>query len=263
MSLTRLAVRICAVEALKGKTMIGDRVLDSDVGVINDEGTQEPSPFLVVLTEKGGGPLGGNGNDLFESSSFELVFEIGITAQAVETDGNGISQVVGVGVPDTDSNREYFLDLVGYQIKSEFSKKSSDWTELLFMFTGDLKSAKIMRAGSAEGIRFAAHQIKFEVEAISDPVPGSEIEPYSAWDLFLTKLENSTNATYLKYAADIRALAFNSDDSGDQLRRRLGLRAEELLSLGYNEVKDGNGNAVTVSTVEIETANGDQVSVTS
>lgn len=55
MSLIRIAARMAAVRALRGRTLVGDNVLDSqigalDVGADGELRTEEDKPFISVYT---------------------------------------------------------------------------------------------------------------------------------------------------------------------------------------------------------------------
>src|SRR5690554_4739681 len=90
MSLSRIALRIAAVEAIKGRTLVGDRVLDSPNGALDVQAdgalrSGEETPFVCVYTDAGKvekvteRQLNGNG-------ACDIIFEMGISQAMTELD---------------------------------------------------------------------------------------------------------------------------------------------------------------------------------
>lgn len=108
MSLSRLALRIAAVEALRTDPVLaplhGGRVYDSRMGEFD---VSEPSPVLVVYTDDDAGPAfsANNGGVPFEQSC-ELVVEIG--ARMIEVYGEEAT----LQTPTTDRRLDALIDFI-------------------------------------------------------------------------------------------------------------------------------------------------------
>ena len=120
--LSRIALRLAAVQALRSKTLAGGNVLDSHIGALDiDENanlsTDQHRPFVAVYVEgaKVEGPM--ELRDLRKSGTTDFIVEVGIsekmTAKNPETDE---ITVIGLGIPVTDDAMELYLDLLGRQV---------------------------------------------------------------------------------------------------------------------------------------------------
>lgn len=257
MSLVRFAIRISAVEAVKGRTLVGDNVLDSEIGAISvgadgSAQTEKENPFLAIYTDKGKVELSlSNGREVFENGTCELIFEAGVTAAMNEIDPETGASVL-VGIPDTDAAREYYLDLTSRQILTALTDPKNEWGQIFLGFIPEIKAIDINRAGNTDGVRFAAHQIKLLCELICDPVKGDSLSEGDIFYDFLAKLEASGNDVYLKYAQDIRAELNGDLQDWEVLQQRLGLRSGELLSVGHGlTVSDDTPEAPELTTATI------------
>lgn len=181
MSLNRIAARIAAVQALKGKTLVGDNVLDSEIGALDVQAdqslrTDQEKPFISVYcdgsTVKGGGEL----RAMVVNGHTDFLFEAGITAAHVDTDPDTDTSVVYEGIPATDDNFELHLDLVMRQISDCLTDPTNEWAGVFRMFCQSFISVERNRAARAEGVRLAAHQMKLVVDLWPDPVRGMELK---------------------------------------------------------------------------------------
>ena len=82
MSLCRVALRISAVEAIKGRTLVGGNVLDTPNGALDIQAdgslrTDEEKPFIAVYTDQGKAE-GVTGRSLVENGLCDVVFETGV-----------------------------------------------------------------------------------------------------------------------------------------------------------------------------------------
>src|SRR3546814_204254 len=92
MSLSRIALRIAAVEALRGKTLVGENVLDSQIAAldVSETGvvsTDEKKPFVAIYTDTS--TTEGSSvelRNLRQNGAIELILESGINARMTETD---------------------------------------------------------------------------------------------------------------------------------------------------------------------------------
>lgn len=193
MSLNRIAARIAAVQALKGKTLVGDNVLDSQIGALDVAAdgslrTDEDRPFISVYADA----AKADGDDaslrsFVVNGDTEFAFEAGVTAAHVETDENGVSTIYP-GIPGTDAAFETHLDLVMRQVGDALSDPENEWAEIFRKLVSRfLKIERERTSGGGNGVRLAAHQLKLTVALRPDPVRGVELKPAHPLAMFFAK----------------------------------------------------------------------------
>ncbi|KKX24316.1 hypothetical protein [Rhizobium sp. LC145] len=264
MSLTRIALRIAAVEAIKGKTLVRGNVLDTPNGALDIQAdgtlrTAEDKPFIAVFTDQGKVERV-NGRSLIENGLCDIIFEMGISSAMLETDENsGASMLVGVGIPASDGNQEFFLDVVQRQIGDALADPNNRWAEI---WRGlHYRIAKIEFAGARnaeDGQRLAGHQMRLTVELADDPVAREPLDPQTPFMQFLTALEGHGDRSYAEQAAFMRALINGSSEDWEQLQRRRGMTAAELLALGQGPLAADAERAtppMTSATLDVENFN--------
>ncbi|PZO78441.1 MAG: hypothetical protein DI629_12125 [Mesorhizobium amorphae] len=225
MSLARIAARISVVEALKGKTLVGDRVLDSQIAALEADAdgqiqTDEEAPFIAVYTDAAtSADEQIADNWLTANGETEIIIEIGITAAMLITNPDtGEGTIPVVGIPGTDSNLEFFLDMVARQAMDALREGAGAWADV---FQGLLyhvvKIERLRAASEAKGVRLAGQQIRLTVHLFDDPVKVTEddennddahddeeaVQPFLD---FLTAMEGSGSAPYVQQAAQMRAV---------------------------------------------------------
>jgi hypothetical protein len=166
MSLINLAVRIAAVKALKGATLAGDRVFDSQIDALDDRITKDKAPAIVVyIDEDHAKPLG---KDLVNADrTVSLVIEISVASKVA------IGDVTEVVIPYTDPGLETTINLIGYQIMKALQAGASEWSELWRLFVVGIHEVAAVRGANAEkGVRWAARQIVMKCETLSEPAYG-------------------------------------------------------------------------------------------
>lgn len=231
MSLVRIAARIAAVQALKGKTLVGDNVLDSQIGALDvtadgELRTDADKPFISVYADA----AKSEDNVLrswVENGATEFLFEAGVTAAHVETDPDtGVSTLIGIGIPGTDANFEFHLDIVARQIGDALSDTENEWAEIFRRMSRSIdKIERARTSGDGSGVRLAAQQIKATVQLIADPVAGVELKPTHPLAAFFAK------AADIPELADIVAL-MEAQLAGEEYQwqsdlRRYGMTREE------------------------------------
>src|SRR5690606_32856484 len=108
MSIARIALRIAAVEALKGRTLVNQHVLDSPNGALDVQAdgtlrTDEERPFIAVFTDVGSAE-DITGRCLIENGSCLLVLEAGISQAMTQRDRQtGVTTLIGVNIPASDA----------------------------------------------------------------------------------------------------------------------------------------------------------------
>lgn len=234
MSLVRIAVRVAAVEALKGRTLVGDNVLDSEIGVIdiNPEGginISENKPFIAVYSDVS--VANGADTDLrsfTKNGNIDLVFETGIAATMFETDDNGDSQLVGFGFPDTDRAMERSLDLIVRQIFDALTDPANEWAQIFKSLTARFSEVRRGRISTdSGGLRRAAQQISLKVDLVADPVSGEPLKAGTPFSAFLAKIESAGSPDLKNLAELIRKQIGDAKDGAEVNQRRFGYTFEE------------------------------------
>lgn len=238
MSLVRIGLRIAAVEAIRGRTLVGDNVLDSPNGaldIIADGSlrTEEDRPFIGVFTEQGKAQVS-TGRGLFENGTIELVFDIGQSSAMLETnEETGETVFVGINIPASDRSSEFFLDMVERQINDALCDPDNQWAEIFRGLSLRIVSTSFAGARSTEGgQKVAGHQLRLMMELIADPVRGDDMPDNSPFLRLLAAMEGSSDGVYHKQAAIMRAAITGTDEPWQAVQRWKGMTASELLALG-------------------------------
>lgn len=190
--LNRLALRLATVRALRGATMAGQNVLDSEHGAIDEIAEEHPKPVIVVYTDDAS--YAGGGRDLWSTQgdaradvgSQKLVIEMAMTQRmrVVDEDGDESESAIQ---PQTDASIEAALDLLERQVVAALMdvRPSAAWAECWREFAQSVGDRQSQRGVSMrEGVRFAGRQLILGVRLSKDPVPGSPVGPL--WQKFLT-----------------------------------------------------------------------------
>ncbi|WP_109317548.1 hypothetical protein [Pseudovibrio ascidiaceicola] len=247
MSLARIALRHCAVEALKAAgTLVGTNILDSKVAAlqVSSDGslrTDEEGPFIAVYTDSSkAGEL--NGRSLRVNGHLDLVFNYGITAAMTQTNEKGESVVTGLEVPATSPNFEFFLDALTRQIKFTLLDPTNPWSELLKGFAPDFTSCEEMRHGNTrDGVRLVSGQLRLTVELVADPVPGAALPETGIWSRFLAKLAETDPEHFERLQS---LLAWDGQAQENQLLSLYGLTGLEADALHLTSASGLNPSAV-------------------
>lgn len=172
MSLVALAMRMSAVEALKGATLSGPRIYDSAVlpidKAIDERGAQ---PFTAIATEdEVGKPAGrdlNNGDRLID-----LVIE-SMVASILPLPGEDGEAIV---VAETDATLELSLAILSRQIDAAlWGRGGGAWGEVFRSFCKSIEEVTSRRGMPTEnGQRFAARQVAYRVRAFAEPAFGTE-----------------------------------------------------------------------------------------
>ncbi|UYO50331.1 hypothetical protein KQX64_07085 [Rhodopseudomonas palustris] len=182
MSLINLAVRLSAVKALKGATLAGSRVFDSQIDALDDRITKDKAPAIVVyIDEDEGSPVG---CDLVNADrSLSLVIEISVASKII------VGDVTEVVIPYTDPGLEASLNIIGWQVMRSLQASDSEWAKLWRLFVTQILGFSSYRGASAEkGVRWAARQIVLKCETLSEPAYGLAPAAGEAWGQFLAAL---------------------------------------------------------------------------
>lgn len=180
MSLARWALRTAAVEALKGQTLVGANVLDSEFTAlsIHPDGsiiTDQKKPFIMVYTDDGkAGDRENKPRDIWQNGVIDVVLEFGIATPMMEVnEETGESFITGIELPVTDAAMELTLDLIDRQITAALTGTSA-WADIWKDVSDHVVEIERRRVARAEnGVRIAGRQTRIAVMAKPDPVPGT------------------------------------------------------------------------------------------
>jgi hypothetical protein len=210
--LSRIALRVCVQEALRGRTAVGANVLDSQFSALDLDAdghlrTEQERPFVSVYTEEGQIAAGG-GIELLGQSSVQLVIEAGIaSSMGVQDPETGVMQLAS-GLPDTDAGMEFTLDLIMHQVAHALTASGEIWAELARSFISGI--SRIDRArigGKSNGVRIAGHELRLTGQLVQDPLPGQDLAG-TPFERFLTALAASGRPELVKLRETIeQALA--------------------------------------------------------
>lgn len=259
MSLMRIALRIAAVEALKGRTLVGNNVLDTPNGALDIQAdgslrTEEDKPFVSVYTDQGRAENIA-GRSLTENGLCDIIFEMGISSAMLQIDEDSEETVlVGINIPGSDRNREFFLDIVQRQISEALTDPDNAWADIYRGLHHRILKIEYAGARNADdGQRLAGHQMRLTVDLGDDPEKGVPLDPRSAYMRFLAALEASSDLSYAEQAAMMRSLISGSAEDWKALQRRHGMTSDELDALGYEApVVGDDGSVPEIETVDID-----------
>ncbi|WP_158873995.1 hypothetical protein [Antarcticirhabdus aurantiaca] len=237
MSLARVALRIAAVEALRGRTRIGANVLDSQIGILDVAGdgglrTDEDRPFLAVYTDAGKSE-GAEARNLRENGEIDLVFVVGVMTALTEIDPEtGAARLIGLGLPGTDAAFEFLLDLVDRQITAVLTDPANEWSEIWRKLVDEVVRVVRRRDASAgDADRLAAREIRLTVKVKADPLFNATQAEGSVWSKFRAKLASDRP----ELAAEVEALfgTVGADLAPFDFQRMRGANAGEARALGF------------------------------
>lgn len=191
MSLTMMALRIAAVQALKaGGTLVGDNVLDSQISAIDQTAdgqlrSDQQRPFIAVYTDAAKAQdLGQTG--LRSNGRVDIMFNCGVSVTMAETNKEtGETEIVDL-FPATDANLEAVLDALDVQITRVLSDPDNPWAQVFGDFVQAYVAKEHVRSSSsAENVRLAAGQTKLTVDVFADPRHGQPLAEGGPWPRFM------------------------------------------------------------------------------
>lgn len=198
MSLNRIAARIAAVQALRGRTLVGDNVLDSDIGALDVQAdqtlrTDQEKPFISVYCDASVNKEGGSLRGLVANGQTDFLFEAGIAATMTVTDPETDVSHVVPGIPATDAAFEFHLDMVLRQIGDALTDPTNEWAEVFRLFCQRYIATERARTSSDDrGTRLAAHQLKLTVDLWPDPARGTALADTHPLTRFFAMAETIT-----------------------------------------------------------------------
>ncbi|HEV7418062.1 MAG TPA: hypothetical protein VGN98_18080, partial [Tianweitania sediminis] len=166
----------------------------------------------------------------------DLVIEIGMSGAMTEQDPEtDEATLVGISVPATDRNVEFYLDVIQRQVFDALTDPDNEWAEVYRGLHYSVDKVEFVGARTNDdGAKMAGRQVRLTVALADDPVRGEALDPETPLLQFLTKLEavGGDEPTYQMQAAVLRSLLTGSDDPWKSLQRRHDMTASELLAVG-------------------------------
>lgn len=249
MSLPRLAARLATVAALRGRTLAGAAVSDSEIPPVDVVARDKPLPFISVYTDDV--EASPTGRDLLGADvTFALVIEIGVTAQMKFRLDNG-EVVEGEGSPPTDAQIELAIDVIEHQILATLQGSQDAWPELWRRLIAKVKGYKSIRGASSDkGLRFAGRQIVLTVTPLCGlQFPGEPL--VGVWGDLLAALEAdpvmSGSASWLR-----AAIAGEQLPSWRVTQAMQGLADGEARALGFMSPAVPSEEPAPLSRVQVE-----------
>ncbi|WP_421405464.1 hypothetical protein [Agrobacterium fabrum] len=193
--------------------------------------TPEEKQFVSVYADDGNQMSGLNLRSLIASGHIDLVFEAGVATPHLIVDPVTDEKVLMAGLPATDANFEFYLDMTLRQITDAISDPENEWAAIfnsLIMSVEKLQRARI--SGDTNGVRLAAHQMKITVNAVADPVAGYPLKPESPMATFFAKCESDLvprEPDMANKIALMKAQIAGNDDDLTAAMRRYGMTHSE------------------------------------
>lgn len=255
--LARIALRMATIAALKGKTLVGDNVLDSEITALDADAdgnltTDQQKPFITVYTHTA---VSEEGSDraLHRSGRTELVIEIAVAATMVYRNEDN-NKEVAAGIPATDSAFEFFLDATARQITNALTDPRDAWAEIWRGLSSSVEKIERKRTSDATGTRIAAHQIVITLNLLPDPVFGEPVASMSIWAKFFAKVAESENEVDAARLVILESLI--GDPAGvlmsEAQRRRFGMTLDEARALLDIAVQPAETTEPNIETVTVE-----------
>jgi hypothetical protein len=260
MSLVRIALRMATVMALKGRTLAEDNVLDSEIGVLTEDihglnvNLRRKGRFIAVYTDDAEAKP--DEQRMFHDNGVvNLCIEYGVTDTMIEEvddpdePGKRIKAIIP-GIPHADRMHEFYLDLLGRQIRTNLLDGGSQAGEVLRGLIGRVVKITCERAGSdRKGERVAAQKLTFTVDAMRDPQFVEDVPSDGPMGRFLALLD-AGSVDDRKLADLMRAQIPATPDDIEKARARIGLTLAELSALGFgflpNADEESQFGSVTV-----------------
>lgn len=255
MSLAMMALRIAAVQALKGATLVGGNVLDSEIAALDLTAngalkTDQEKPFIAIYTE------GANVGDtrltgLRSNGAIEVVFNFGIAASMTVSDPeNGLAVVEGY--PGTDANFEMLLDAISCQICRALVDPENAWAQVWTDLVQEVVAKVQRRNSTSDRVRMAAGQVVLTVNALADPLDDRVLQGDGPWKR-LVDLAATDGLPQAALLSDL--IGAQNVDLYDRYESLLGLSGRDAASLKLYDYADvGLSGTVTevASDVDID-----------
>lgn len=239
MSIATLAVRICTVYALRGRTIAGDKVEDSPVNPLSEN---IATPTVAVYC--GNGEIKACGTDIYGGDRS--------TSLSINVHLPNKFALNGVQVAARGSGAEMAFDLFWRQVSSALMNDDSVWAELWRDIVTDIESIDTMPflIELDNRTRVSARDFSFELKTINDPPPGP-IDPETPWLRFIEACEAEPEIAPI--APAIRAM-IEQPMPLHPTRAALGLSMAEFSAVGLAPIAPGTLQPVEEFSVDDDAA---------
>lgn len=173
MELVDLALRLCAVRALRGATYCGAKVFDSEILPIESVVERESTPFISVYTDSSKSESVDGKDMLGAQRLVDLTLEVAVTSVGTEDDDTPAL------LQRTDAAIEAQLNFISRQIHRALFAANGGWGDLFKRFFRGVHRVETYRGAMAEGQRFAARKICFTLNALAEPPYGAPVGPWA------------------------------------------------------------------------------------
>jgi hypothetical protein len=268
MSLIRIALRMTAVMALKGRTLAGDNVLDSEIGVFREKDRgfylKGKDRFIAVYTDAANAQAD-EARNLLENGQVTLSIEYGVAdAMVLEEpdpdDPDKMIESVIPGIPYTSRMPEFYLDILGRQIRSCLQGSNSEPADVFRGLFARVTKQQVERADSDNnGERVAAQKLTFTLDALRDPVFAKDVVADLPFARFLALLD-AGNPDDQRLADLIRLQIPADPETDEEVQARIGSTVAEMRALGFG-LFDGADNSSIVNAVNIAIPGAEPVEV--
>jgi len=226
MSITRTLLRLLCAEAIKGKTLAGSNVFDSNIDPIAVAVAETNIPVVLVYTDDD--QIEVTGRDIRGGTrTLELVIEIAVASEI--TDG-------AITIPKTDFGLEWSIDIMEHQIDVALLGGQTEWSQAFMKLVPAIKQKASRRGGSSlQGVRYAARQIILTLEPISDPDFGRPVNNALPFGAALVMIEANADTK------DIGGLIRTTLEGGavTELQAtiaRIGMSRDGAIAMGLEEI---------------------------
>lgn len=203
MSLSRLALRLATIEALRPTaavlgeedatfpTIAGTQVLDSRLDPIEDFAPATKQPIIAVYTEHDDGKAEQMRGGPTFVSTIDLVFEMSVV---VKVAADGAPGQFVVADPETDAELESALDLLEAQIRFIlfFGPTGQIWRNVSHRKVHNPRS--VPHRSSEEGVRLAKRTMTWKVEVVDDCFDPAPLTTPTGFDVFPEPLRSLAKA---------------------------------------------------------------------
>lgn len=236
MSLTMMALRIAAVEALKaGGTLVGTNVLDSQISAIDQTAdgnltTDQQRPFIAVYSDACKADQLSN-TGLRTNGRVELTFNCGVALTMGQTNKSTGETEIIEGFPSTDAQFEAILDVIGCQICRTLTDSENPWSQVFGNLGTLVSKSQIRSSSTADNVRLACGQIKLTVDAYADPCRGQVFAEGSHWPAFLALMEAHGVEQLRLFQLMLDQLDGSDGSEGQNLEALTGMTTRDATSL--------------------------------
>ena len=227
MALIDLALRLCAVRALRGATYAEDRVYDSEIAPLDQRVDKERAPVISIYTDASR-ISEGKGRDILNASrQVDMTIDIAASTPILRDDA--------LYMPATDAALEAQINLIMRQIvRALWGDQSNEWADIWRSLWVRMIRSEETRGAQSEGLRFAARQVVLSLEVISEP-PFQNVS--GVWLRLLSAMRQS-GETGLVQLADIIETEIQTPGLADWrvAQSDLGLTRQAWIATGLSNI---------------------------